>query len=74
MNVTQCRMARAALDWTLTDLAARSGVARRTVAKFETGGNVLPEKVEALRQCFVAQGVEFINGGKRHGVTVPRRD
>jgi hypothetical protein len=31
---------------------------------------ILPENVEALRQCFVAQGVEFINGGKRTGVAV----
>ncbi len=70
MNLTQCRMARAALEWTLDDLAKASGVARRTIAKFETGGNVLPEKVEALRAALVAQGVEFINGGKRLGVAV----
>lgn len=74
MNVLQCKMARAALEWTLDDLAAKSGVARRTIAKFETGGNVLPEKVEALRQCFVAQGIEFINGGKRAGVSYQRLD
>jgi transcriptional regulator with XRE-family HTH domain len=73
MNVAQCRMARAGLDWTLDDLADASGVARRTIAKFEAGGNVLPEKVEALRQCFVGQGVEFING-KRTGVSVRRKD
>lgn len=67
-------MARAGLNWTLDDLAAQSGVARRTVAKFETGGTVLPEKAEALRQAFVRAGVEFINGGKRVGVAVQRKD
>jgi transcriptional regulator with XRE-family HTH domain len=67
-------MARYGLGWTLDDLALRSGVSRRTIAKFETGGNVLPDRVEALRQCFVADGVEFINGGKSIGVRVPRRD
>lgn len=72
MNVLQCKMARAGLEWTLDDLAAQSGVSRRTIAKFETGGNVLPENVEALRQCLAAAGVEFVNGGKRLGVTVPR--
>jgi transcriptional regulator with XRE-family HTH domain len=74
MNVQQSRMARAGLNWTLDDLAEASGVARRTVAKFETGGNVLPEKIEALRAAFVRQGVEFINGGKSLGVRVPRGD
>ncbi len=74
MNVLQCRMARAGLGWSLDDLAAQSGVARRTIAKFEGGGNVLPAKVETLRQCFVRQGVEFINGGKRTGVAVQRTD
>ena len=48
------------------------GVARRTIAKFETGGNVLPDRQEALRSCFVRAGVEFINGGKSVGVKVPR--
>lgn len=74
MNVTQCKMARAGLGWSLDDLAANSGVSRRTIAKFETGGNVLPDRVEALRQCFVGAGVEFINGGKSIGAKVPRKD
>lgn len=81
MNVTQCKMARVGLGWTLDELAKRSGVARRTIAKFEVSddpdrktGNVLPDRVEALRQCFVAHGVEFINGGKSVGVRVPRQD
>jgi len=74
MNVTQCRMARAGLGWSLDDLAKAAGVGRRTVAKFEAGGTILAEKVEALRSCFVKSGVEFINGGKLVGVRVPRSD
>jgi transcriptional regulator with XRE-family HTH domain len=74
MNVTQCRMARAALDWTLDDLAEASRVSRRTIAKFEKGGNVLPDMVEAMRAAFVAQGVAFTNGGKRAGVSYLRKD
>jgi transcriptional regulator with XRE-family HTH domain len=74
MNVTQCRMARAALSWSLDRLAEASGVGRRTVAKFETGGSILPEKVEALRAAFVREGIEFVNGGKRAGVSYLRRD
>lgn len=74
MNVTQCRMARAALRWSLDDLAGSSGVGRRTIAKFEAGGAVLPDTVEALRQCFVAKGIAFTNGGQRAGVSYARSD
>lgn len=74
MNNTQCRMARAALNWSVADLARSSGYAVGTITKFETGGSVLPLTVETLRQCFVSQGVEFIDGGSSFGVRVPRRD
>lgn len=75
MNIAQCKMARAGLGWSLDDLAAKVGtVSRRTVAKFEAGGSVSSDTVEAVRQCLVRHGVEFINGGKLIGVRVPRRD
>lgn len=74
MNLTQCRMARAALKWKLDDLAEHSGVGRATVARFEAGENVRPEMVETLRACFVRYGIEFINGGRRAGVAYQRAD
>jgi transcriptional regulator with XRE-family HTH domain len=74
MNVQQCKMARAALGWSLDDLAERSGVGRRTCAKFEAGGSLLPEKVEAIRVAMVSQGVAFTDGGKRVAVSALRRD
>lgn len=78
MNVTQCRMARAALGWSLDDLAEATKavryVSRRTIAKYEAGQTVSPETVEALRACFVREGIAFTNGGKRAGVTYLRKD
>lgn len=74
MNITQCRMARAGLGWSVADLAKAADLGERTVAKFETGGNVQASTVEALRQTLVRHGVEFINGGKSLGVKVPRID
>jgi len=74
MNVTQCRMARAALGWSLDDLAGASGVGRATVARFESGVTVQPETSERLRQAFVANGIAFTNGGKRAGVSYLRAD
>lgn len=72
MNNAQCRMARAGLGLNLAALGQLAGVRVMTISKFEGGGNIVPETVERLRAAFVAQGVEFINGGKSVGVRVPR--
>lgn len=74
MNITQCRMARAGLGWSLDDLASASGIARRSIARFEAGEAVRPETSETLRQTFVKEGVAFQNGGARIGVSVKRSD
>ena len=71
MNVRQCRMARAALDWTQSDLAAASGVSWRTISRFEGGEEVLPARVKALRQAFEAEGVLFIDNGRMAGGVIP---
>jgi transcriptional regulator with XRE-family HTH domain len=59
-------MARAALNWSLADLAERAGVHRNTVSNFETGrfgGSA--EALDAIRAALEAAGVQFIpeNGG-----------
>jgi transcriptional regulator with XRE-family HTH domain len=74
MNNAQCRMARAGLNLSIADLGERAGVRTMTISKFERGGSVASITVEKLRQWFVGQGVEFINGGKSVGVRVPRAD
>jgi transcriptional regulator with XRE-family HTH domain len=60
-------MARAALDWSLDDLAKASGVARRTIARFEAGETVLPDKQDALRKALEDAGVSFVDSGKLMG-------
>jgi transcriptional regulator with XRE-family HTH domain len=62
----QVRMARAALNWSLADLAKAAGVHRNTVSNFETGkfaGSA--DAIAALRAALEAAGVIFIpeNGG-----------
>jgi transcriptional regulator with XRE-family HTH domain len=71
MNVVQCRMARAALGWTLDDLATASGVSRRTIARFEAGEPVLTPRVQTLRRAFEAAGILFIDSGRLTGAVVP---
>jgi transcriptional regulator with XRE-family HTH domain len=71
MNVRQCRMARAALDWSQSDLAAASGVSWRTISRFEAGEQVLPVRVTAMRHAFEANGVLFIDNGRMAGGVIP---
>jgi transcriptional regulator with XRE-family HTH domain len=62
----QCRMARAALQWSLKDLAERSRVNHVTINRFETGQAASnPSTRMALRIALEAAGVVFIaeNGG-----------
>ena len=73
MNETQCKMARAALGWSLDDLAGTSKVSRMTVVRFERGDSVQPQSVQAMRRAFEDKGVQFLDGGKLSGGVVPPR-
>ena len=62
----QIRMARAALDWTVRDLAETTGLHRNTISNIEVGrytGD--PKTLELIEQTLSRAGVEFIaeNGG-----------
>jgi transcriptional regulator with XRE-family HTH domain len=65
-------MARAGLNLSLVELGKLAAVRPMTISKLERGGVVASATVETLRQWFVGQGVEFINGGKLVGAKVPR--
>lgn len=71
MNVRQCRMARAALDWSQRDLAKAAGVSARTVIRYEAGQAILPARIQELRHAFEAQGVLFIESGRMAGGVIP---
>ena len=53
-------MARAALRWSIDDLADRSQVGRATIARFETGTAARADTVAALRRTLEAAGVMLI--------------
>ena len=62
----QVRMARAALNWTVRDLAEATGLHRNTINNFEVNryaGD--PESIALMEKVLRAAGVEFIdeNGG-----------
>ena len=64
MSPEQCRMARAALRWSVADLSAKASVRAATVSAFEGGGNSYRSTVAALRAALEAAGVRFIGEGE----------
>ena len=59
LDGVQSRMARAALGWSLLDLADRSGLHVNTLAKFESGSDAKRSTLEKLWNAFAREGVEF---------------
>ena len=75
MKPAQVRMARAALNWTLSDLAEASGVHRNTISNFETGKYAgSPEALAAIRAGLEGAGIIFIDrNGNGPGVRLRDR-
>lgn len=71
MTPTQSRMARAALKWSLSDLAAAASIGRATVARFELGESVGERPVQAMQDALSKAGAQFSRRSARVGVTVP---
>jgi transcriptional regulator with XRE-family HTH domain len=62
MNAAQCRMARAALQIGIRDIAKMAKVAPGTISRLEAGEELKPRTVEAIRHAFEKAGVAFTNG------------
>jgi transcriptional regulator with XRE-family HTH domain len=65
MTPVQCRMARAALNLGVIELADLAEVSTNTVTRFERGEQVKPSTIDRMRAALEHAGVEFIpeNGG-----------
>ena len=74
MNADQLRMARAALRWSVRDLADKSGITANTISRIENGSDTRTSTVETLKRALEEGGVAFIpeNGGGA-GVRLARR-
>lgn len=70
MTGQQCRMARAALNLGVRDLAKLAKVATGTITRLEAGEELKPRTVEAIRAALERKGVEFIN---EEGVRVRKK-
>jgi len=71
MNPMQCRMARAALEWSMQDLASKAEVGVNTVNRFETGQDARLSNMEKMRSALEAAGIIFVPGnGEGPGVRI----
>ena len=59
----QCRMARAALKWSVRDLAAKAGVGYGTIVRIEGGKPANAATLTVIRQAFEKAGVQFTDDG-----------
>lgn len=64
INAKQCRMARAALQISVRELATMAKVATDTISRLEAGKRLKPRTVEAIQHALEKAGIEFINGTK----------
>jgi hypothetical protein len=62
MDAAQCRMARAALQLGVRELAAKAKVSPATIVRFEASEELRERTVDAIRTALEAAGVEFTNG------------
>ena len=63
VTVSQLRMARAALNWTLSDLSEASSVSSRTIRRIETENGLeraTPANIKLIRETLEAAGIEFV--------------
>lgn len=74
MKPAQVRMARAALNWSLQQLADASGVHRNTISNFETGRyGGSEEALNAIRAALESAGVIFVaENGEGPGVRLKK--
>jgi transcriptional regulator with XRE-family HTH domain len=65
LNAAQCRMARAALQLGVRELAEAAKVSPTTITRLERGEELYPRTLDAIQGALEAAGVEFIeqNGG-----------
>jgi len=74
MTPAQCRAARALIEFSQAELAAKAKVGESTVRNFEAGRTVpVANNLEAIRRVLETAGVEFINeNGGGPGVRLPK--
>ncbi len=65
----QVRMARAALGWSVRELASKAGMAANTVSRYDNGGDAYGETLTKIQRTLEKAGIIFIDeDAEGHGV------
>ncbi|MBY5630429.1 helix-turn-helix transcriptional regulator [Rhizobium leguminosarum] len=75
LTPSQCRAARALLDWSQQQLADQSKIGNATIRNFESGKSAPQHAtLDVLRRCFESAGIMFIDqNGNGPGVRLRDR-
>jgi ribosome-binding protein aMBF1 (putative translation factor) len=74
MMPEQSRAARAWLDWSQEQLAAKASVSLSTVRDFEKGRREpIQATLAAMKAALEAAGIAFVDGGGTSGITFTKR-
>jgi DNA-binding transcriptional regulator YiaG len=74
MTPEQSRAARAWLDWSQDELAAKASVSLSTVRDFEKGRRVpIANNLTAMRVALETVGIEFVDDAKASGISFSKR-
>lgn len=73
VSPAQVRAARAWLNWSQDQLSARSGISKRTIARYESGKTLAhPETIDLIRDVLEGEGIVFqFVGMIGKGISVP---
>jgi ribosome-binding protein aMBF1 (putative translation factor) len=70
----QSRAARAWLDWSQEELAAKASVSLSTVRDFEKGRREpIPNNLAAMKAALESAGIAFVDGGGSLGISYTKR-
>lgn len=61
------RLARVALNWSVRELEARSGVGRNTISRYESGNEIVASSLNKLERVLTEYGVIFLHEDETHG-------
>ncbi|KWV54792.1 hypothetical protein AS026_38150 [Rhizobium altiplani] len=64
LKPSQCRAARALLDWTQKDLAEKTSISAVSIRAFERGGEMRDSNLRLLTLTFEAAGITFQSEGE----------
>jgi transcriptional regulator with XRE-family HTH domain len=70
MRPAHLRMARAALNWTVRELARRAAVDKNAVSRFESGKQILSASLQSIEDVLAKEGVVFLEDSTSVGVRI----